>query len=301
MTSRPLPELRQSSGGIAAALAVAFVIAGCSAPAALHSDGSSPTQAAAPSTTASTNASATATPPATAGQSQAFEAPAGVLPPASRAVVLVDALHVREEPGLSAPVVATVAAGAVVSVFGWHKAEADGSAWYEVGFQAQHGWAATGAGGEQYLEIVPPRCPGAAPDLAGLTSLTAWERLACFGDRPQTVTGTYGCGGCGGTAAGTYEPTWLVAGVNVDFLWVKWRAGGALPLHLAPDSGLAFPPEGSIVRTTGHFNDPASTTCVISGTLFVVDPEAAVLFCREAFVVDAFEVTGTDTNFTPGG
>jgi hypothetical protein len=89
--------------------------------------------------------------------------------------------------------------------------------------------------------------------------------------------------------------------VHIDFLWVEWRTGAALDLHIAPDSGLAFPPEGSIVRVTGHFNDAAATTCVITGTADPVDPEAAVLGCREAFVVDAFEITGTDPDFSPGG
>ena len=144
-----------------------------------------------------------------------------------------------------------------------------------------------------------PRCPDSEPDLAFLISMTGWERLACFGDRPMTVVGTYGCGGCGGTEPGIYEPSWLAAPVHIDFLWVDWRIGAPLDLHIAPDSGLAFPPEGSIVRMTGHFNDPAAATCIFTGA--DGNPETIEEGCREAFVVDGYQITGTDPDFSPGG
>jgi hypothetical protein len=59
---------------------------------------------------------------------------------------------------------------------------------------------------------------------------------------------------------------------------------------------------GSIVRVTGHFSDPASTTCTIStfdgGRAVAVDPRTAELFCRDQFVLDAVEVIGTDPTYT---
>jgi len=143
-----------------------------------------------------------------------------------------------------------------------------------------------------------PRCPDSEPDLAALTSPPG-VLLACLGDHPLTLVGTYGCGGCGGTEPGIYEPFWLAAPVHADFLWVKWRIGMSLALHIAPDSGLAFPPEGSIVRMTGHFNDPAASTCVL--TEADGNRESIEQGCREAFVVDAFEIIGTDPDFLPGG
>ena len=63
---------------------------------------------------------------------------------------------------------------------------------------------------------------------------------------------------------------------------------------------------GSIVRVTGHFSDPASTTCVLNGADWSTgeplpaagpDPRIAELYCREQFVVDAYEIIGTDPDF----
>ena len=65
-----------------------------------------------------------------------------------------------------------------------------------------------------------------------------------------------------------------------------------------------FPPNASIVQVTAHFSDPASSTCVIHPTMegveigAEVDPVIAQLWCREQFVVDAYEIIGTDPDFT---
>jgi hypothetical protein len=126
--------------------------------------------------------------------------------------------------------------------------------------------------------------------------------LACFGDRPLTVEGTYGCAGCGGTFVGDFEPMWLAYPLTGHLLWGDYESRGLLvEMRVAPDSGIEPPAQGSIVRVTGHFSDPRSTTC--SMTTFVgeraspVDPRTAELYCRERFVVDTFEVLGTDPDF----
>lgn len=78
-------------------------------------------------------------------------------------------------------------------------------------------------------------------------------------------------------------------------------ASSRLVLHFAPQSGLEPPPNASIVRVTGHFNDPASTTCVIAAPDHElsdpIDPPTAELYCRERFVVDGYEVIGSDPDF----
>ncbi len=229
-----------------------------------------------------------------------------MLPPGSLVVVIVDALQLRAEPGLNAPVVATVSAGALFSVHALGPVMLDGLDWYRLGTAGDSVlWAAAGSGGDRYLELVPPDCPAADPDLATLSNMTKWDRLACFGDRSLSVVGTYGrTRHAVGAQPGTYEPIWLAASEPADILWVEWGIG-PLALHVAPDSGLAFPPEGSIVRVTGHFNDPASATCVVSAfdgeQVMALDPRTADLYCRERLVVDAFEVIGTDPNFRVGG
>jgi hypothetical protein len=234
-----------------------------------------------------------------------FEAPAGILPPNSRAVVVVDALQVREQPGLNAVVVDTLPAGTVVELaFAWSDPVAvDGIDWYRVAYKGDlAGSVAAGVGEDRYLELAPPRCEGGNPDLAALTHITDWERLACFGDRAITVTGTYGCSVCGiaYTIEG-FEPGWLADPDNLNYL--GWQEG-AITLHFPPASGLEGAPNASILRVTGHFNDPVSSTCVIRPTMegvvirAEVDPVIAELWCREQFVVDGYEIIGTDPDFT---
>jgi len=316
-----IPELRAYAHRLSlAVLAAALVMAGCAAPGAQVSQGlpsgsggdapsasaTSPT----PTPTSSPASQPTATPP----PALAFEAPAGVLPPDSLAIVTGDDLRVRETPGLSGRVVATVEAGQVLWTGAGGGAVVDGLRWYLTYFAPGHrdwpqypeapqsGWVAAGAGDQRYLELMPPRCPEADPDLAALTKLTGWERLACFGDRPLTVTGTWGCPLCDGTTGGTHEPAWLANPLQYSVLWAKFGVGNLFGLHFAPDSGLAYPTVGgSILRVDGHFSDPASSTCVISGLggLGVPDPlpGTAELYCREQFVLDGYEVIGTDPDY----
>jgi hypothetical protein len=264
------------------------------APSASLSPSSSPTDEASQSATP-VAPSATPAPPG-------FESPDDVLPPGSAVDVTVDGLQIRAAPGLDARVLFTAPAGQRFYAF-VGPITVDGLDWYRLGTMGDSVlWAAIGSGNERYLEVVTPDCPPPDPDLATVIAMSNdWDRLACFGDRPLNFTGTYGCGECGGTEAGTFEPFWLAGPVHAQFLWVEWGIGGVLALHIPPDSGLAFPPEGSIVRTTGHFNDPASTTCVVSMSdgeqVRALDPRTADLYCRERFVVDAFEIIGADPAF----
>jgi hypothetical protein len=296
-------------------LAAALVMAGCAAPAAQVSQGlpsgsvgGVPSASATPTQAAPTP---TSSPSATPVPTLAFEAPAGVLPPDSLAVVTGDDLRIRETPGLGGRVVATVGAGEVLWMGGGAATVVDGIRWYLMYFVpgyrdwpqipegSQSGWVAAGAGDQRYLELLPPRCPDGEPDLAALTKLTGWERLACFGDHRLTVTGTFRAYGDGTTGA-TYEPAWLASPFNSSQLAVKFGASNPIVLlHFAPGSGLAYPTVGgSILRVDGHFSDPASTTCVISG-LGSPDPlpGTAELICREQFVVDGYEVIGTDPDY----
>jgi hypothetical protein len=250
-------------------------------------------------------------PTATAEPTPGFEAPAGILPPNSLAVVVVDALHVRSEPRLDADVLATLPADTVVELsLGWIGPTAvDGIDWYAVVYYGDFGgYVAAGADGDRYLELAPPRCEEGEPDLAAVVLITEWERLACFGDRSLTVTGTYGCVPCGiAYPRGGYEPHWLASPDNLNYLGsgrVFDLGPAELILHFSPESGLDVPPNASILRVTGHFNDPASSTCVIRPTMddveigAEVDPAIAELYCREQFVVDAYEIIGSDPDFT---
>jgi hypothetical protein len=319
-----IPELRATAHRrCLGVLATALFIAGCAAPAAQVSQVPLASEPATPSASApSPTPTPTSEPSPTPVPTLAFDAPAGVLPPRSLAVVAVDGLRIREQASLTGHVVASAGAGDVVYRAFAGPVVADGVDWYEVVFLAGyrdwpvfptpvpgasgipglvHGWAAIGSGEARYLELQPPRCPTADPDLAGLARLTEWEQLACFGDRPLTLVGTYGCGGCGGTSAGTFEPLWLAIPWDGSFLSVDPSVSlGPLVLHFAPQAGIERPATASILRVTGHFNDPAATTCVMGlAAEEEINRAVAELYCRERFVVDALDITGTDLHF-PG-
>jgi hypothetical protein len=273
-----------------------------------------------PSTSAVPSPSAAATPTpeptATPVPTPAFEAPAGILPPNSLVVVIVDGLQVREQPGLSGAVVDTLPEDTVVELSDPSErligpTAVDGIDWYAVLYQGDlGGYVAAGAAGDRYLELAPPRCEEGEPNLAAVLHITEWERLACFGDRSLTVTGTYRCPDCEIASRGGYEPHWLASPDNRNYLSIGGEGGlgpFGLILHFSPEAGLDPPPNASILRVTGHFSDPASSTCAIRPTMSEVeiggevDPVIAELYCREQFVVDAYEIIGTDPDFSPGG
>jgi hypothetical protein len=221
-------------------------------------------------------------------------------------VALVDQLQLRAGPGLDADATGQAMAGDRFMVGRWWGPVArDGLDWYRLGPAAAgdlDAWAAAGSGADRFLQVVTPECPSGDPDLEALIDMASdWDRLACFGDRSLALEGTFGCGPCDGAIAGEFEPLWLTYPVAVSYLWVDFQAGvGPLVLRTPPD--LEMPELGSIVRVTGHFSDAASTTCEIStfdgGQPVVVDQRTAELYCREQFVVDSFEVVGTDPTYS---
>lgn len=291
-----------------------MITAGCAVPAVQVSQDSSSTESA-PSAIASASPTPSAPTATTSPSIQptpalapalAFEAPDDTLPPASIVVVVVDVLQLRGGPGLSAAVVGTAPRGThfyLLHVFG--PVLADGLDWYRLTTAGDSVlWAAAGSGADRYLEVVPPECPAGEPDLATLVSmLNDWDRLSCFGDRSLTVEGTYGCPGmCGPMIAGDFQPTWLTFPFSDHQLMLDYPSSPEyLEMRVPPEALPDVPVEGSIVRVTGHFNDPASTSCSMSifddGQAIEVDPRTAELYCRERFVVDAFEVIGNHPDF----
>ena len=215
--------------------------------------------------------------------------------------MVADALQLRTDPGLGGRVFHTASAGDVFHVVdGSGPRVVDGLDWYRLTAGIDPFWAAAGSGADRYLELLPPDCPRAEPDLQATILMAAWDRLACFGDRSLTFEGTYGCQGCGGAVAGEFEPGWLAYPLNFDWLFPDFDSDPRyLELRFEPDSSVDRPPVGSIVRVTGHFNDPASSTCRMSdGEGASVDSRTAELLCRERFVIDALDVIGTDPDFT---
>jgi hypothetical protein len=276
---------------------------------------------------ASVTASASAAPSAAggAGPSPVVVPPEGLLPPGSVVRVAVDGLRIREAPSTDAatldqlPVGQLAAVGFAPGVPDWGPISADGFAWYPVrrladltelpalpgsvlDLEGDVGWAAAGDGETAFLELVPPRCPPRPVDLATLEAMQPWEQLACFGSEQITFEGVFGCGGCGGAFPGTFEPEWLAHPLNFAIVSVDPNERmGPFALRFPPD-GVAMPDPASIIRVTGHFDDAAASGCAVAPgeEPQPVDAQTAELYCREQFVVESLEVTGTDPDFPFG-
>lgn len=248
-----------------------------------------------PSPTASSSPSPT--PPAVV-------APDNVLPPASLARVLEE-LEMREGPGTGGPVLTTISAGQSVWIQGsgeFGPVTIGGSTYYPAmyalnfagwpagvdgGFQ---GWVPTERDGVPLVELAPVVCPVDVPGPAVLAGMMAWAQLTCYGGRELVLEGTW-VNGSGGIWPWDGEPAWLVP---PDVERAISDADGQFYFVLAPNVVVPAGLEagGGSVRITGHFDDPASATCVIrAGEPMVEQPAESVrLFCRERFVVTNVEL-----------
>jgi hypothetical protein len=255
-----------------------------------------------------------------------------VFPPGSAVQVAVKELNLRRRPSTSAKRIEILNRGRILVIspsdgvsLGWGPVKANGYTWYPVipidvespggnldplpkypiplGAEPISGWVASDNGSRQYLTLVAPRCPTTV-DLVNVEGMLPAERIACFGG-PITLTGSYGCSGCGGVVFGTYKPDWLANPFEANFLSVDTsQRVGPVSLHFPP-AGPAEPPVGSIITVTVHVDDRRSTRCTMSGGTaegapVPIDARTALLWCRERFVVDSYQVLGTDPSFPPG-
>ena len=153
--------------------------------------------------------------------------PDGVFPPGGIVRVTADALRVRDDPLLRSAVRVTLDRDDLVVVgptFGYGAFgpfTESGYTWYPVAVlgtdelpepggepmeYVDAGYVAIGDGETAWLELLAPRCTDDEPTLQHLSSLTEWERLACYGDRQLTFEGVLGCGGCGAIATRHVHP-----------------------------------------------------------------------------------------------
>jgi hypothetical protein len=268
---------------------------------------------------ASASAVPTAPPPVVAP-------PGGILPVGSVVEVTAGQLRIRQAPATTAPIVTSANAGdelyLVTNATALGPVTTGGFVWYLALYQAGYhdwpisppepplsGWVAAGSESESFLSLSAATCPLGEIDITTLYGLTAWERLACLGDRQITVEGTYGCGECGGQTPGAFTPEWLAHPLDPDV----FRPPLAQAPTVVESLVLRIPPElpqvstdqaGSVLRVTGHFNDARSAECVVApgepGQERIADEAAAEWYCREQFVVDSWEVIGTDPDYPTG-
>ncbi len=251
-----------------------------------------------------------------------------VFPPGAAVQVDVNTLNLRKNPSTSAKRLASLARGDVLVIlpidnmsFGYGPVKHNGYTWYAaivtgfkngtlpdlptpvasgVGDTSTWGWVATDDGSRPYVTAIAPRCPGTV-DLANVSGMLPAERIACFG-APISLSGTYGCPGCDGGAAGTYKPAWLAYPLSFDFLSVNAaRQIGPLTVRF-PSDGPTQPSVGSLVNVTVHVDDPRSTNCTMaevaqSGAPVAIDRRTAFLLCRERLVIERIQVLGPDPSF----
>ena len=239
--------------------------------------------------------------------------------------VVVDRLNVREKPTVDSKSLGVVARGDFLLVDVYGPFSHDGYTWYPAVFVASageppvvgvdlsesdgvRGWIAVAKGTVNYVQQLRPRCP-AAIDTASMQSMLGSERLACFGSNTIELTGTFGCGGCGGSRPGSYLPIWLASELIYSFLSVYpiGDGNGRFVIYFPPT--LEQPALGAVILVRGHFDDPAASTCEISipdplnpegENLVSLDSAAAHLVCAQRFVVENLEVLGTDPGFKIG-
>ncbi|HEX2627201.1 MAG TPA: hypothetical protein VHL56_09895 [Candidatus Limnocylindrales bacterium] len=152
---------------------------------------------------------------------------------------------------------------------------------------ATQGWILAGDGSAPDVDSLAPRCPAVA-DFESVTAMYGFERLACFNSNSLTLEGISGCGPCG-FDDGVYEPPWL-AGDSAGSL-VGNQGPRNLPLYIAPP--MLTPEQGTLIRVTGHFNDPRAATCRVTLDGVQLPHAETVEMCRRHFVVDGIEVLPT--------
>ena len=137
-------------------------------------------------------------------------------------------------------------------------------------------------------------CPVGPVTVAKLIALSGNDRAACFHSRDLTFRAwVVDPGeGLGGTCPAVV-PTWLLDCVLPTWLLAPSKASDQT-LHALKHPGAtgALKGVGRWVDVTGHFDDPAATTCRLEpGPAVVGFPPVAwyVLACREEFVVTNIE------------
>jgi hypothetical protein len=145
-------------------------------------------------------------------------------------------------------------------------------------------------------------CPVSRPGtVEGLLEMDRSLLVPCFGRDPLTIDGyVAGCGGCGGTSGSSGSPSWLLDPLGYSAFWLAGTftpaetGGGGLGVWIDPARPVIVPPEGTHVAVTGHFDDPAATTChlvpLVAIGVALPNPADAVATCRRSFVASGIRV-----------
>lgn len=269
-----------------------------------------------PSAAASASGDARSPSASSAGESAAATPSASPTPPTAaiipnRAVaeVVTDSVNLRAAGNESAEVLTNLERGRRVFIIG-EPAEASDLRWYRVA-PIDHlatceadcgliGFVATPlAADDPWLEATEVACPSSPMTADAIGVLDPLEALHCYGRSEIQVTGTLDLPIHGPISPYRYSPGWLTQD-HLEFMrgawWITYRP------H--PDAGLEQPERGDVVRVTGHFEDPAATSCraTVDPDFFggeipadfesTIHPARVVLDCRASFAWSDYEVVG---------
>jgi len=193
--------------------------------------------------------------------------------------------------------------------------------WYLV--QAQEAMAAEHIFG--FVPIAEPP-PGSAGDSASVPTLTEFpnpdcrldlhafyvlslhpqRQLECLGDQAVVIEGYAIERGADLSSPYAGEPAWLAQWPPLEVSSVIGPAanGISVPIHVPPDLEVNIPTsdreghEGTLLRVTGHLDDPASSDCQrtpLAAPYPVLDAELSERWCRQRFVVDSVEIVDPES------
>ena len=273
-------------------------------------DGTGSLPSGSPEASASASVPSTSGAPTDAGSPTPSASPtpaaAAVIPNRAIALVATDDLNMRATASDAATSLGALARGRELFVIG-EPTEADEMRWYRVATlddpgctdacEQLIGFVATPVAEEDdaWIEETGVECPSSPMTDEEIGGLHPLERLHCYGRSEIVVEGTVDHPS--GDYAGPYawSPEWLAHPFTPAFLLNEGRGGIGFRPH--PDADLEVPARGDVVRVTGHFEDPAATTCRASADpSFEGDPPAplnaalVVLTCRASFVWTDYEV-----------
>lgn len=265
-----------------------------------------------PTATTSTAASASTGPSGSSAPTASVEPtpePAPIIPNLGIAAVVTDALNLRSQPNEGGSVVAELAPDQRLFVIG-APSEADDLRWYRVAALAGPscaepceviGYVATPVEAEDpWVQAIGVNCPITPMTHDDLSALLPLEALHCFGNNQIVLTGAVELPeGVGYEGPFAYSPAWLAHPLAIPFL--ATAGGHVIGFRANPDADLEPPEDGDVVRVTGHYEDPAATSCRVSVDPAFADevpqpvppaPALAVLACRATFVWTDYEVIG---------
>ncbi|HJP88089.1 MAG TPA: hypothetical protein VJ850_03535 [Candidatus Limnocylindrales bacterium] len=250
--------------------------------------------------------------PAVSGQPGASGEDPGPRPrpkwfPGDAVVIKAGALAIHDEADETSPDGGDFKGGDVVRVIDYAKTDVDGRTWlYVVALSspvrgrlpdlpeilpepefAPQGWILAEDGATANVGSLQPRCPRIA-NFDSVAAMLGFERVACFGSSSLTLDAISGCGPCGGDD-GAYEPPWLAGDAGGSM--VANQGTGRVALYLPPP--LVAPAGGTLIRVTGHFDDPRAAGCRVTLDGVELPHFETVEMCRRHFVVQAIQVLPT--------